>query len=52
MTIPDPDGTCRNCRFGCGLMTVLADFGTGRLERVHCGTYRATCPTPNPRHRR
>jgi hypothetical protein len=44
MRIPDPVGTACNCRMGCGLMTVLADLGDGRVVRVHCGTYSPNCP--------
>jgi hypothetical protein len=42
--IPDPEGTAWNCRQGCGLMTVLAEDGSGRSMRVHCGTWRTECP--------
>jgi hypothetical protein len=52
MRIPDPDGTCCNCRYGCGVVTVLADFGDGRPVRVHCGTYRSQCPGQAPRKAR
>jgi hypothetical protein len=50
MRIPDPDGTARNCKYACGLMTVIADLGDGRTMRVHCGTFSPNCPTgkPNP----
>ncbi|MBE1466223.1 hypothetical protein [Kibdelosporangium phytohabitans] len=44
MRFTDPDGTARKCRYGCGLMTVLAQWGDGRPVRVHCGTWRSTCP--------
>jgi hypothetical protein len=47
VSIPDPDGTRKNCKYGCGLMTVLADQGTGRLVRVHCGTFQPRCPGRN-----
>lgn len=46
MRIPDP-GTARNCKFGCGLMTVIADLGDGRTVRIHCGTFRPGCPGRN-----
>ncbi len=44
VTVPDPDGTALNCPHGCGMTTVLADLGDGKLSRVHGGTYRAQCP--------
>ncbi|CAM4024224.1 hypothetical protein KIPE111705_36890 [Kibdelosporangium persicum] len=44
MNFPDPDQTLRNCAFGCGSLTVLARLGDGRQVRVHCGTWRTTCP--------
>jgi len=35
----------------CGELTVLAEHVTG-LYRVHCGTYRYSCPQPkaDPQH--
>ena len=50
VSIPNPDGTKRNCKYGCGLMTVLADIGGGRMERLHCGTFRTTCPGKSTPH--
>lgn len=47
MRIPDPEGTRRNCKYGCGLMTVTAVTGDGRQVRVHCGTYLPRCPGRN-----
>ena len=38
------DHTAKSCTFGCGMCTVLVDYGNGSLTRVHCGTYRAQCP--------
>jgi hypothetical protein len=47
MRIPNPDATAHNCRMGCGLTTVLADLGDGRMVRVHCGTFSPNCPSRN-----
>ncbi|WP_433267261.1 hypothetical protein ACQPZF_00975 [Actinosynnema sp. CS-041913] len=44
MFIPDPVGTAHKCKQGCGLTTVLANLGDGRMVRVHCGTHRTACP--------
>jgi hypothetical protein len=48
MRIPDPEGTAKNCKFNCGLMTVIADLGDGRTMRIHCGTHSPNCPTGKP----
>ena len=45
MRIPDPEGTAKNCKYGCGLMTVDAINGSGQVVRVHCGTFSPRCPT-------
>jgi hypothetical protein len=45
--ILNPTGTTKKCKYGCGLMTVLADLGGGRTVRVHCGTLLPGCPGTN-----
>lgn len=43
MNFPHPEAV-RKCPRGCGLLTVVARLGDGRTTRVHCGTWRSTCP--------